>query len=111
VLVYPGAFIPVAGAFVSGLLSVLVALAERGLVIALVALGVVVAVQQFEGNVLHPIVMGRVIRLPAFVILIVVAIGATWLGILGAFLATPVAASISRILGCVEERRTPPEAV
>lgn len=110
VLVYLGAFIPVAGAFVSGLLAVLVAFAERGLFIALCALGVVVAVQQLEGNVLQPLVMGRVIRLPAFVILIAVAIGATWLGVLGAFLATPVAASIARILEYVDERRTRPKS-
>jgi putative heme transporter len=95
---------------VSGLLAVLVAFAERGLFIALCALGVVVAVQQLEGNVLQPLVIGRVIRLSAFVILIAVTIGATWLGVLGAFLATPVAASIARILEFVDERRTRPES-
>ncbi|MDQ4117287.1 MAG: AI-2E family transporter, partial [Actinomycetota bacterium] len=98
VVVYLGAFVPVVGAFVSGLLAVLVALASGGPGLALAALAVVLVVQQLEGNVLQPFIMGRVIRLPAFVILVAVAIGSAWLGVLGAFLAVPVAASIARIL-------------
>jgi putative heme transporter len=97
VLVYLGAFVPVVGAFVSGMLAVLVAFAEGGPGVALAVLAVVLVVQQLEGNVLQPLVMGQVIRLPAFVILISVSLGYAWLGILGAFLAVPVAASVARI--------------
>ena len=98
VIVYLGAFVPVVGALVSGLLAVLVAFAAGGPGLALAALAVVLLVQQLEGNVLQPVIMGRVIRLPAFVILVAVAIGSAWLGVLGAFLAVPVAASIARVL-------------
>lgn len=98
VVVYLGAFVPVVGAFVSGLLAVLVAFAAGGPGLALAALAVVVVIQQLEGNVLQPLIMGRVIRLPAFVILVAVAIGSAWIGVLGAFLAVPVAASIARVI-------------
>jgi predicted PurR-regulated permease PerM len=105
VIVYLGAFIPVVGAFVSGLLAVLVAFAAGGLWLALGALLVVLAVQQLEGNVLQPLIMGRVIRLPAFVILVAVAIGFAWLGIIGGFLAVPVAASVARIIEYLTDER------
>lgn len=105
VLVYLGAFVPVAGAFVTGLLAVLVAFAHGGWWLALGALLVVLVVQQIEGNVLQPLVMGKVIRLPAFVILVAVALGFAWLGIFGAFLAVPVAASVARISEYLAERR------
>lgn len=98
VLVYFGAFLPYIGATISGVLAVLVALTERGLITALLVLAVVLAVQQLEGNVIQPLVMGTLIRLPAFVVLVAIAIGAALLGVLGAFLAVPVAACVERVL-------------
>ncbi len=92
VLVFLGGFIPVIGAFVTGLLAVLVALAAGGLQIALIALAIVVGVQQFESNVLQPVIMRRAVRLHPVVILSALTAGAVLLGIIGAFLAVPVAA-------------------
>ena len=92
VLVFLGGFIPVIGAFVTGLLAVLVALADGGLQIALIALAIVVGVQQFESNVLQPVIMRRAVRLHPVVILSALTAGATLLGLIGAFLAVPVAA-------------------
>ncbi|MBA8824829.1 putative PurR-regulated permease PerM [Saccharopolyspora lacisalsi] len=104
VLVYFGAFLPYIGAVVSGMLAVLVALAERGPIVALLVLGVVLLVQQLEGNVIQPVVMGRIVRLPAFVVLLVIAIGGTLLGVLGAFLAVPVAACAEALLKHLSRR-------
>jgi len=91
-LVFLGAFIPVVGAFIAGLLAVLVALADGGLVTALIALAVVVGVQQLEGNVLQPMIMRRAIALHPVVVLLALAAGASLAGIVGAFLSLPVAA-------------------
>lgn len=108
VLVYIGAFLPYVGAVVSGLLAVVVALAERGLVTAIIVLAVVLAVQQIEGNVIQPLVMGQLVRLPAFVVLLSIAIGAALLGIIGAFLAVPVASSVELILRHLRHRGLAP---
>lgn len=91
-LVFLGAFIPVVGAFIAGLLAVLVALADGGLITALIALAVVVGVQQLEGNVLQPMIMRRAIALHPVVVLLALAAGASLAGIVGAFLSLPVAA-------------------
>jgi predicted PurR-regulated permease PerM len=92
VLVFFGAFIPIVGAVVSGALAALVALVTNGPTTALIVIGLVLLVQQLEGNVLQPILVGRTLDLhPALVILAVTA-GGTLAGITGAFLAVPVVA-------------------
>jgi predicted PurR-regulated permease PerM len=92
VLVFFGAFIPIIGAFVTGALAALVALVANGWVTALIVIGLVLVVQQLEGNVLQPILVGRTLDLhPALVILAVTA-GGTVSGIVGAFLAVPLVA-------------------
>lgn len=90
VLVFFGAFIPIIGAVVSGALAALVALVTTGPTSALIVVVLVLVVQQLEGNVLQPILVGRTLDLhPAAVILAVTA-GGSLRGIVGAFLAVPV---------------------
>lgn len=100
-LTFAGAFLPIVGAVVAGSIAVLVALATQGVVTALILLGVVVLVQQVEGDVLQPIVLGRAVRLHPVVILLAVAGGAALGGIVGAFLAVPVVAVASAVMGYV----------
>ncbi len=96
VLVFFGGLFPIVGAFVSGAVAVLVALATEGLAVALGALAVVVAVQQLESNVLAPVVLGKATQLHPLAVIVSLTAGGVLLGILGAFLAVPVAASLAR---------------
>ena len=93
VLVFLGAFIPLVGAFVSGLLAVAVAFVNGGLVDGLIILAVVVGVQQFEGDVIMPLVYGQTLKLHPLVILLGVAAGGIAFGLFGAFLAVPLIAT------------------
>ncbi|MFB8145680.1 AI-2E family transporter [Microbacterium sp. NPDC056003] len=93
VLVFLLAFIPIVGATVAGILAALVALVANGWVNALFVVGVVVLVNQLEGNFLQPFLMGRSMKLHAFVILVALTVGAVLGGIVGAVLAVPVAAA------------------
>jgi putative heme transporter len=98
VLTFFGGFIPVIGAFIAGLIAVLVALAATGeIVTALIVLAIVVGVQQFESNVLQPVIMRRAVSLHPVVILAALTAGGLLLGIIGAFLAVPVAAVVSAV--------------
>lgn len=92
-LVFVGAYIPYLGAFLSGAVAVLVALADRGLVIALWTLGVVLAVQVLEGHVLQPVIQSRTVRMHPAVVLVALTAGASVAGILGMLLAVPVTAA------------------
>ncbi len=90
-VVFIGGFFPIIGAFVSGLLAVAVSFVNGGLTDALIVLAVVIGVQQFEGNVLHPIVFKRALSLHPLVILLAIGVGGVAFGIVGAFLAVPFA--------------------
>ena len=92
VLTFFGAFIPVLGAVLAGLAAFLIALATEGVTAALIVGGLVLAVQQVEGNVMAPFILGRSISLhPMLVILAVSTGGALW-GVMGAFVAVPLTA-------------------
>ncbi|MFF2633195.1 AI-2E family transporter [Microbacterium sp. NPDC058021] len=92
VLVFVLAFIPIVGATVAGILAALVALVANGWVVALIVVGVVVLVNQLEGNFLQPVLMGRSMKLHAFVVLIALTVGTVLSGIVGAILAVPITA-------------------
>lgn len=92
ILVFLGAYIPLVGAFVSGLLAVAVTFVNGGLGNALIVLAVVVAVQQFEGDVIMPLVFGQKLKLHPLVILLGVAVGGLAFGLFGAFLSVPLIA-------------------
>jgi predicted PurR-regulated permease PerM len=92
VLVFFGAFIPIVGALVSGFVAVAVALATKGFGAAILVLVIILVVQQVEGHVLQPLVMGRSVHLHPLAIVLTVAAGSVLGGIPGAIVAVPVAA-------------------
>ncbi|MEV0251604.1 AI-2E family transporter [Nocardia sp. NPDC050712] len=104
VLTFLGGFIPIVGAFVAGALAVLVALVANGPTTALIVLGIIIAVQQLEGNVLQPVLQSRSMKLHAVIVLLAVTAGGSLYGIVGAFLAVPVAAVVAVIIRYIGEQ-------
>lgn len=98
VITFIAGFIPYVGAITAGALAVLVALVSLGFTEALIALAIVVAVQQLEGNILSPLLQSRAMSLHPVIVLISVVIGGGLFGLIGAFLAVPVAATIAVVL-------------
>jgi predicted PurR-regulated permease PerM len=95
VLTFVAAFVPIVGALFAGFVAVLIALVFNGWTDALIVLGIIVAVQQLEGNVFQPMVQSRGLGLHAGVVLLAVTLGSSLYGIVGALLAVPVAAMIA----------------
>lgn len=91
-VVFLGAFIPLIGATVAGILAALVALVSNGPLTALIVLVVVIAVNQLEGDLLAPVVLGKALSLHALAILLALTAGTILAGIIGALLAVPIAA-------------------
>jgi putative heme transporter len=105
VLTFLAAFFPIVGAFTAGAAAVLVALVANGLPTAVALLAIIVAVQQLEGNVFYPIVVGRKLALHPVGILLALTAGGVLAGVAGAFLAMPVVAVAGAILHFMRERR------
>ncbi len=104
ILTFIGGFIPIVGAFVAGALAVLVALVANGFTTAIIVLVLIIAVQQIEGNVLQPVLQSRSMNLHAAVVLLAVTAGSSLFGIIGAFLAVPVAAVAAVVIRYIGEQ-------
>lgn len=99
VIVFVGAFVPVVGAVVSGALAVVVAVVTNGLLDAVLVLGVVLLVQQIEGHILQPFILGRIVRVHPLAVVLGVTAGTTVAGIAGAFVAVPLIAVTTTVVG------------
>lgn len=95
VLVFLGSFVPIVGAVVTGAVAVFLALVYNGAWIALAMLGVVLLVQQLEGHILQPILMGSAVKVHPLAVVLIVAGGAMIARIPGALFAVPLAAFIN----------------
>ena len=95
VAVFLGSFIPVVGAVLTGILAVFIALVYNGPVAALIMLGGVLLVQQIEGHVLQPLVMGTAVKIHPLAVVLAVATGGFLAGIPGALFAVPVVATVN----------------
>ncbi len=111
VLTFLGGFFPLVGAFIAGALAALVALVSEGVLAAVLVVGATLLVQQLEGNLLQPFIVGRAVRLHPVAILLAVTAGALIWGILGAFLAVPFTAVVARAASYLRSERQPDVAV
>ncbi|MCS0498931.1 AI-2E family transporter [Protaetiibacter mangrovi] len=98
ILVFLGSFIPVVGAVVSGALAVFIALVFMGPWQAFVMLLIVIGVQQLEGHVLQPFLVGNAVKVHPLAVVIVVAAGGFLAGIPGALFAVPLTATLNAMI-------------
>ncbi|WP_034805515.1 AI-2E family transporter [Intrasporangium oryzae] len=98
VLVFLGAFIPIVGALLSGVVAVLLALVSHGPGVALIMLAVVIGVQQLESHVLQPFLLGKAVDVHPLAVILAIAAGSIIAGIVGALVAVPFAA-VSNAVG------------
>ena len=111
IITFFGGFIPIVGAVTAGLVAVLVALVGEGLTDALLVGLAVLAIQQLEGNVFAPVLVGRSLNLhPTVVILGVIVGGLVW-GVIGAALAVPVIAVLAAIVAYAANPHPPADAI
>ena len=98
VLVFLGAFVPIIGATVAGTVAVLVALVDQGPVKALIMLAIVIGVQQLEGHVLQPFLLGRWVSVHPLGVILAIAAGVLTAGVAGALVAVPLAAAANAVI-------------
>lgn len=103
-LVFLGAFIPLVGAVIAGFLAVVVALLSKGFIYALITFGLIIAVQQLEGHVLQPLVMGRAVSIHPLGVVLGISTGGVLAGIVGALLAVPAIAFVNSAVRVLLER-------
>jgi putative heme transporter len=107
VLIFFGAFFPIIGAWLTGLLAVAVALVNGGLTDALLAMALITVVQQLEGDIVLPLIFGKVLTLHPVVVLVGVIGGGAAFGVAGAFLTVPAIAVVVAVRAVMRDESSP----
>ena len=94
-IMFLAGFIPLLGVLVAGTLAILIVLAAKGLIAAVVVLGILVLMNQLEGHLLQPQVVGKMVRLHPLAVILVLAVAGVVAGIAGAVVAVPITAAIT----------------
>ncbi len=97
--------IPVFGSLFAGLIAIMVALSHGGIPLALIVMGLYIVVNQFEANLIYPLVVQQVVGLPPLIVILALVAGGTLAGFLGILLSVPVAATILELLSDFEKRK------
>jgi putative heme transporter len=103
VVTFFGAYVPILGATIAGMLAVLVALVANGLVAAIAVLAAILVDQQVESNVFQPVVVGHAVHAHPVAITLCVTAGGVLGSVIGAMVAAPVVAVGAALLGYLRE--------
>lgn len=109
VLVMIGALIPMIGAPAAMLLAMIVALATKGVIPAIIVGVGIALIGQIEGHILQPLIMGKQVALSPVVVLLGVASGTLVAGLLGAIIAIPLIAVTWSVFSALYHRDPPIE--
>jgi predicted PurR-regulated permease PerM len=108
---FVAAFVPLAGVLIAGTVAIVIVLASKGLIAALIVLAVMVVMNQLEGHLLQPQVVGKMVRLHPLAVILVLAVAGVVAGIAGAVVAVPITAALTsatRALHHDTQLTTPP---
>jgi len=101
------AFVPLLGVLVAGAVALLVVLATKGWIAAIIVLIVMVVMNQLEGHLLQPQVVGKMVRLHPLAVILVLAVGGVVAGIAGAVVAVPITAAVTRAVRALRDDHGP----
>jgi predicted PurR-regulated permease PerM len=97
--------IPIFGSLMAGTAAVVVAYTSGGFALASIVIGLYIVVNQFEANLIYPLVVKKVIGLPPLIVILALIVGDTLAGFLGVVLSVPIAAALLEFLSDVEKRK------
>lgn len=97
--------IPIFGSIIAGVVAVIVGFSAGGVAIALIVAGLYVVVNQFESNLIYPLIVKKIVGIPPLLVIVALIAGYTLAGFLGVLLSVPVAAVLLEFLYDVDRRK------
>ena len=97
--------IPIFGSLLSGFVAVVVGFSDGGIAIAAIVTGLYVVVNQFESNLIYPLIVKKIIGIPPLLVIVALIAGYTLAGFLGALLSVPVAAVMLEFVSDFDKRK------
>ena len=97
--------IPVFGSLIAGTAAAIVAYSDGGVSLGLIVAGLYVVVNQFEANLIYPLIVKKIVGLPPLLVIVALIAGYTLAGFLGVLLSVPVAAAVLELITDFDKRK------
>jgi len=97
--------IPVFGSFIAAVPAIIVAWTAGGTPLAFIVAGLFIVVNQFESNLIYPLVVKKIVGVPPLLVILALIAGGELAGFLGVFLSVPVAAALQEFIGDIDRAR------
>lgn len=97
--------IPIFGSLLSGLVAVMIGYSDGGVAIAAIVAGLYIVVNQFESNLIYPLIVKKIVGVPPLLVVVALIAGYTLAGFLGAVLSVPVAAVVMEFISDFDKRK------
>jgi predicted PurR-regulated permease PerM len=97
--------IPVFGPILAAIPAVTFALLQDGVSLALIVTGMYIIIQQFESQLIHPLVVKKIVGIPALIAILALIVGGQIAGFLGVVISVPVTAAIMEYITDVEKKK------
>ena len=91
------AFIPIVGAFIGGFIGAVLIVAVDPIK-AIIFIIFIIILQQIEGNLIYPHIVGKNIGLPSIWVLVAITVGGSLFGIIGMIVGLPIVSIIYSII-------------
>lgn len=97
--------IPIFGGLVAGLLAITVAYTHGGVPLALIVAGLYIVINQFESNLIYPLIVKKVVGVPPLLVIVALIAGHTLFGLIGILLSVPAAAVLLEFLNDLDKHK------
>lgn len=97
--------IPIFGSLLSGIVAVIVGYSSGGIAIASIVAGLYIVVNQFESNLIYPLIVKKIVGIPPLLVIVALIAGYTLVGFLGVLLSVPVAAVALELITDFDKRK------
>ena len=97
--------IPVFGSIIASIPGVAIAFIDGGTTFALVVIGLYLIINQFQSNLIYPLVVKKIIGVPPLLVIIALIAGAQLAGFLGIIIAVPLAAALQEFVNDVQRKK------
>ncbi len=97
--------IPIFGSLIAGAIAVIIGFTSGGVSLAAIVLGLYIVVNQFEANLIYPLIVKKVVGVPPLLVIIALIAGSTLAGFLGLLLSVPVAAVLLEFITDFDKRK------
>lgn len=97
--------IPIFGSLIAGTIAVVVAYSSGGVALGAIVAGLYVVVNQFESNLIYPLIVKKIVGVPPLLVIVALIAGYTLAGFLGVLLSVPVAAVLLELITDFDKRK------